>query len=68
MRRPRPVVPHERASGLDPDLLEVQTTVVGDEVRVAVAYRDPTDVVLAGAMLPDLHLTAEATMQREVAP
>jgi Flp pilus assembly protein TadG len=58
----------QRASGLDRDRLEVQTTVIGDQVRVAVAYRDPTDVVLAGPMLPDLRLTAEATMQREAVP
>ncbi len=58
----------QRASGLDRDRLEVQTTLVGDQVRVAVTYRDATDVVLAGPMLPDVGLTAEATMQREAAP
>lgn len=58
----------QRASGLDPDHIEVQTTVVGDQVHVSVVYREPTDVVLAGAMLPELQLTAEATMQREGAP
>jgi hypothetical protein len=58
----------QRASGLDPDRIEVHTTVVGGEVRVSVVFRDPTDIVLAGTILPELQLTAEATMQREVAP
>jgi Flp pilus assembly protein TadG len=58
----------QRASGLDRDRIDVQTTVVGDQVRVSVVYRDPTDVVLAGPLVPELRLTAEATMLREAAP
>jgi hypothetical protein len=54
-----------RASGLDAERLDVQTTVVGDQVRVSITYHDPTDVALAGAMMPELRLTAAAVMQRE---
>jgi hypothetical protein len=53
------------ASGLDGARLEVLTTVAGDEVQVSVTYHDPTDVAMAGALLPDLSLTAEAIMRRE---
>lgn len=53
------------ASGLDSSRLEVRTTVVDDEVRVSITYRDPTDVAMAGALLPELSLTAEAIMRRE---
>ena len=37
----------------------------GDRVHVAVAYRAPTDVPLAGALLPDITLGARATMRIE---
>jgi Flp pilus assembly protein TadG len=37
----------------------------GTDVRVRVTYRAPTDVPLAGALLPDITLRAEATMRVE---
>ena len=37
----------------------------GSTVRVAVTYRAPTDVPLAGAHLPDIALHARATMRVE---
>lgn len=54
-----------RASGLDPERLGVRTTIVGEQVRVSVTFRDPTEVPLAGSLVPELGLTAEAVMQRE---
>ena len=48
--------------GLDPDHLEVETRVEGDSVVVELRYRDPTDVPLVGALVPDVLLEAEATM------
>jgi hypothetical protein len=37
----------------------------GTDVRVTVTYRAPTRVPLAGALLPDVGLRAEATMRVE---
>lgn len=55
-----------QASGsLDPDHLDVSTTVVGDRVRVTVTFHDSTDVAIVGPALPVVDLTASATMQRE---
>ncbi len=56
---------HRRASGLDATRLDVRTTIVGEQVQVSITYRDPTEVPLAGSMVPELGLTAEAIMQRE---
>jgi hypothetical protein len=55
----------DKASGLDRARLVVNTRLVGDNVEVEVAYREPTDVVVAGRMLGDLNLSARAVMRRE---
>jgi hypothetical protein len=54
-----------RASTLDDARLEVRTVVRNDVVEVIVIYRDPTDVVLAGTLVPDVGLRASAVMRRE---
>jgi hypothetical protein len=56
------------ASGLDDGRLDVRTVVDDGQVNVAVRYRQPTNVVLAGWMLPDVELQADASMRREAAP
>jgi len=55
-------------SGLDPSRLSVLTSGrdgVGSRVRVQVIYRAETNVPLAGALVPDPVLRAEATMRVE---
>lgn len=57
-----------RSSGLDPARLSVAATGragAGSRVTVRVRYRAPTDVPLAGALVPDLTLVASATMRVE---
>lgn len=54
-----------RAGGLEQARLDVRTVVVGEAVEVTVSYVDRTDVVLAGALLGDVTLSARATMRRE---
>ena len=54
-----------RAGGLQSGRLTSLTIVSGDEVRVTVRYRAPTDVPLVGALVPDIALSASATMALE---
>jgi Flp pilus assembly protein TadG len=54
-----------RAGGLEPGRLTSLTMVSGDTVRVTVRYRAPTDVPLVGALVPDVALSATATMALE---
>jgi len=56
----------QRAGGLESPRLRVTTRVRDDSVEVTVHYTDPTDVVIVGALLPDVTLVASATMRREV--
>ena len=53
------------SSGLAPSATEVDLRIDGDLATVAVTYRDPTDVPLVGALLPEMSVTASATMRRE---
>jgi Flp pilus assembly protein TadG len=53
------------ASGLDDERLVVRTVTENEVVTVSVRYRAPTAVVLAGWMVPDLDLRADASMRRE---
>jgi hypothetical protein len=53
------------SSGLAPAGTDVRRRTSGDLVTVVVAFRDPTDVPLVGDLLPDITLTASATMRRE---
>ena len=56
------------AGGLHPDRLAVHATGRGDagsRVRVTVAYRIPTDVPLAGALVGDLTVSRTVTMRVE---
>jgi hypothetical protein len=46
----------------------VETDLSADTVTVTVRYLDATDVALAGSLLPDVTLSAAATMRREDAP
>jgi hypothetical protein len=58
----------ERNGGLAPDRLDVDTrgrAGAGSQVTVTVRYLAPTDLPLVGPLLPDLALTAEATMRVE---
>jgi hypothetical protein len=57
----------QRAGGLDVARLDVTTSVRGDLVEVTVRYADPTDVALAGRLLPEVTLAGTATMRREAA-
>ena len=54
-------------AGLDPARLAVATTSepAAGRVRVSVRYRQATDVPLVGAALPDVTVTATATMRLE---
>ena len=52
-----------RAHGLAP--VEVTSTVGGGMVTVTVRYVERTDVPLIGALLPDVHVEASATMVLE---
>ena len=54
-----------RAGGLEAGRLTTLTMVSGDTVRVTVRYRAPTDVPLVGALVPDVALSATATMALE---
>ena len=54
--------------GLDPDHLTVTTDVDGEHVEVTVRYRDPTDVALVGALVPDVTFEARAAMRVEHQP
>lgn len=45
--------------------LSVTTAAGGREVTVVVTYRDPTDVMLVGAFIGPVELTAKVTMVRE---
>lgn len=53
------------SSGLAPSATDVDLRIDGDLATVAVTYRDPTDVPLVGALLPEILVTASATMRRE---
>jgi Flp pilus assembly protein TadG len=56
------------SSGLTPGRLEVSLAgrgAPGSRVRATVRYRSPTDVPLVGAMVGDVHLSANATMRVE---
>lgn len=53
------------SSGLAPAGTDVRRRTSGDLVTVVVAFWDPTDVPLVGDLLPDITLTASATMRRE---
>ena len=53
------------SSGLAPSATDVDLRIDGDLATVAVTYRDPTDVPLVGALLPEIPVTASATMRRE---
>ena len=58
----------DRNGALAPDRTEVTTSPRsgrGSEVTVAVTYRAATDLPLVGPLLPDLVLTADATMRVE---
>ncbi len=58
----------ERNGGLSGDRVSVSTRgrgVVGSDVTVVVEYRAPTDLPLVGPLVPDLVLTARATMRVE---
>lgn len=50
---------------LDQDRVVVTTDSVGERVRVEVTYEYSTEVPLVGALMPDLDLSATATMRRE---
>lgn len=52
-----------RATALGP--LEVDLRRAGEVVTVTVRYDDPTDVPLAGMLLPDVELSASVTMSVE---
>lgn len=67
---PRPAVAEAAAregARLDPDRLEVETTVdeAAGHVRVEVRYPVPTDLPLLGPLVGDLPVTADATMALE---
>ena len=53
------------SSGLSPGATDVDLRIDGDLATVAVTYRDPTDVPWVGALLPEIPVTASATMRRE---
>ena len=56
------------AGPLDADRLRVDisgSTQSGAPVQVVVRYRSVTDVPLVGVLLPDVELTARASMRRE---
>ena len=58
----------DRNGGLAPDRTEVTTSPRGgrgSEVTVVVTYRAATDLPLVGPLLPDLDLSADATMRVE---
>lgn len=48
--------------GLDTSRLDVETRLAGGSVIVELRYRDPTDVPLVGALVPDVLLEARASM------
>jgi hypothetical protein len=57
-----------RAPGLDPRRIEVKldgTGRPGDDVRVTVRYRSPTDVALVGPLVGEPVLRASVAMRRE---
>jgi Flp pilus assembly protein TadG len=56
-----------RSSSLSADHLGVQVTTAGRDERVAVhvTYRSTTEVPLIGLLLPDIDLSADATMRLE---
>lgn len=58
----------ERAGALDPAALAVDARLVAGRVHVEVAYAEPTDLPLVGALVPDLSLRANATMRWEAGP
>lgn len=53
--------------GLAPDALSVDRGLAtgGKDVHVVVTYRVRTDVPLVGALVPDVVVSADATMRRE---
>jgi Flp pilus assembly protein TadG len=58
----------ERDAGLAPDRLDVVVsgrTGIGSHVTVTVRYEVATDLALIGPLLPDLGLSADATMRVE---
>lgn len=58
----------ERNAGLAPERVQVRTTGRagrGSDVTVTVTYRAATDLPLIGPLVPDLTLTAAATMRVE---
>ena len=58
----------ERNGGLAPDRVQVTTSPRGgrgSDVTVTVTYRALTDLPLVGPLLPDVVLTADATMRVE---
>ena len=67
-RRPEAREAALRAAGLAPGRTVVEVGgrgPPGSRVRVVVRYRAPTDVPLAGALLPDVTVRAAATMRVE---
>lgn len=53
------------AGSLDADRMRVEVNGHDDLVTVEVSFTDPTDVVLVGALLPDVRHRATVTMRRE---
>ena len=53
----------ERAVTLRPLIVGISSS--GDTVTITVSHVTPTDVPLIGALLPDIRVTAEATMALE---
>ena len=53
------------SSGLSPAFTDIDRSLDRDLVTVVVIYRDPTDVPLVGSLLPEVRVTASATMRRE---
>ena len=66
---PSPEAPRRAAlagASLVPGRLQVRVTPsAGERVAATLVYRSPTPVPLVGALLPDVRLTATASMRRE---
>ncbi|MFP4511361.1 MAG: TadE family type IV pilus minor pilin [Acidimicrobiales bacterium] len=50
---------------LDRDRVAVDARTAGERVEVEVRYQYPTDLPLIGVVVPDVELSATATMRRE---
>lgn len=53
------------AGGLDPQRVTVEVLDAGDDVRVVVRYRAPTEVPMVGPLVADVDLSSAVTMRRE---